>query len=164
MHHCYSVKRCHRPTRLNGRSIFTSSTNQVARRRPTCHPKAPSKSKGSSKMQKIFANLIAIACLLTSQHAFAGFNCIVKITGVYVYMDGSVMVNHTGRNDLTQVCNINTDWRTVSTSTCIMWTSMLNSLKRTNGNATFYFDGVAACSTLPTYGNAPAPIYIAATP
>lgn len=109
------------------------------------------------------AKILVATTLALVQPVFAGYSCTVKITAVYVYVDGAVMATHTGRNDLTQVCNLNVEWKGVSTSTCAIWTGMMSSIKRSAGNATFYYDGTAACSTLPTYGNAPAPVYIAAT-
>ncbi|KPZ73134.1 hypothetical protein AN944_00282 [Shewanella sp. P1-14-1] len=90
----------------------------------------------------------------------AAFNCSVDVSRVLIYGNGSVNILHTGRGDYTNICNLNNDWKGVNVTTCAMWTGMLQSIKQNNGKAIFYYGGEGSCSTLPTYGVAPAPVYI----
>lgn len=102
--------------------------------------------------------LMLLAALPLS--AVAAFECNVNVMRVLVYSNGGVNVLHTGRGDYTYVCSMNGDYGNVSPATCAMWTAMLQGIKKKNGTAAFYFDGAGSCATLPTYGSAPAPVYI----
>lgn len=92
--------------------------------------------------------------------AHAAFDCSVSVKNVLVYANGMVNVLHSGRGDYTVICNMQSEYSGVSSSTCAMWTAMLQVIKKKNGVAHFYYEGAGTCSTLPTYGSAPVPIYI----
>ena len=87
-----------------------------------------------------------------------GSNC--RTREVLVYSNGSVNVLHSGREDFTVICNLNTNYGEATPTTCAMWTAMLQSIKKKNGNANFYFNGEGSCATMGTYGSAPVPVYI----
>jgi hypothetical protein len=93
-------------------------------------------------------------------NAVAAYECSVRVNTVLVYKDGIVNVLHSGRGDYTIICSMSGDYAGVSVSTCAMWTAMLQAIKKKNGVATFYYDGVGSCATLPTYAAAPVPLYI----
>lgn len=109
-------------------------------------------------------SLAALLILLSSNSIAAPFDCAVTLSTVLVYASGAVNVLHSGRGDYTVICSLDAPYNGVSITTCAMWTSMLLNLKDKNKKATFYYDtnmaGVTSCSTLPTYGSAPAPVYI----
>ncbi|MDX1303037.1 hypothetical protein [Photobacterium sp.] len=107
-------------------------------------------------MRKLFV----VLSLLMSTHSYAAFNCTVDVNRVLVYKDGSINILHNGRNDYTNICNLNDGWKGVDTVTCAMWTSMLQNVQNNNKKAIFYYDGTGSCSTLNTYGSSPAPVYI----
>lgn len=112
-------------------------------------------------MKKTFSRLILLAtCLFASQQAAAVYSCSVNVINVLVYADGSLNVLHSGRGDYTVVCNLNTERQGVSPTTCAVWFGLLEAIKKKNGLADIYFNGDGSCSTLPTYGSAPAPVYI----
>ena len=98
--------------------------------------------------------------MVASSMAHAAYQCTATLNAVLVYSDGTVNVNHSGRNDYTVVCNLNVTWKGVPTSVCAAWTATLLQTKRANGSLQFYYDGTSACSALPTYADAPAPVYI----
>lgn len=100
------------------------------------------------------------AVMLASSTAHAAYQCIATLNAVIIYADGSVNVNHSGRNDYTYVCNLNTPFKGVPTSVCAAWAATLLQTKRANGSLQFYYEGVGSCAALPGYGDAPAPIYI----
>ena len=109
--------------------------------------------------------LIGLSVLLTLQiqSAYAVFDCNAEIISVLVYSDGAVNIMHSGRGDYTVICNLNGTHQNVSPTTCAMWTSMLLQLKQNAKKANFYYNSagqVNSCATLPTYGSAPAPVYI----
>ena len=93
----------------------------------------------------------------------AAFHCEVTVKRVLAYGNGAVNVIHTGRNDYTYICNLSTEYKGVSITTCAMWTSMLQNIQSKKNKAIFYYDGTGSCSELPTYGNTPAPVYIGTT-
>lgn len=97
---------------------------------------------------------------LFSASSFADFNCNASIQRILIYQDGKVNIFHSARNDYTNICNLKTEKNGVSIATCAMWTSMLQSIKKENGKAFFYYAGEGSCATLPTYSSSPAPIYI----
>jgi hypothetical protein len=112
-----------------------------------------------SLVLKAFASILALAV----GSANAAFQCNAQTLSVLVYSDGTVNILHSGRGDYTNVCNLNIVYKGVPTATCAMWTAMLLQAKRNNTLLQFYYDGTGACSTLPTYSSAPAPIYIGPT-
>jgi hypothetical protein len=93
-------------------------------------------------------------------NAKAAFECNVKIVNVLVYGNGSVNVLHSGRQDYTVVCNLDSAIGGVSPTTCALWTAMLQAIKKKNGTAEFFFWGNESCATMGTYGAAPIPVYI----
>jgi len=98
--------------------------------------------------------------LLFSTNALASFSCNATINRVLVYGDGSVNILHSGRGDYTNICNTKGTWKGIDTVTCSLWVGILQSLQNNSKQAIFYYSGEGACATLPTYGNAPAPVYI----
>lgn len=109
-------------------------------------------------------SVAALSLLLSIDSMAAPFDCNATLDTVLVYSSGNVNVLHSGRGDYTVICSLDTPYKGVSITTCAMWTSMLLNLKDKGKKATFYYDtnisGVTSCSTLPTYGNAPAPVYV----
>ena len=103
----------------------------------------------------LFTLLVSISTL-----SEAAFHCNVGISKVLVYGNGSVNVFHQGRNDYTIICNLSEARQNVSITTCAMWTSMLQNIKKEGNKAIFYYPGSVTCAALPTYGSSPAPVYI----
>jgi len=100
------------------------------------------------------------AAFLLPFHASAAFECNVKVNTVLIYKGGFVNVNHSGRNDYTIICSLDSDYGGITPATCAMWTAMLQSIKKKNGTAAFYFSGDGSCATMNTYGSAPVPLYV----
>lgn len=112
-------------------------------------------------MKNVFSRLVLLAfCFFVSQQASADYFCQANVINVLVYADGSLNVLHSGRGDYTYMCNLNTERQGVSPTTCAVWFGLLEAIKKKNGLAQIYFSGNGSCSTLPIYGNAPAPLYI----
>ncbi|CCN45984.1 conserved hypothetical protein [Vibrio nigripulchritudo MADA3029] len=104
--------------------------------------------------------LLLLISMILSTNAYAAFNCSVYVNRVLVYGDGSVNILHSGRNDFTYICNTKGTWKGIDTVTCSLWVGMLQSTQNNARRAIFYYGGEGSCETLPTYGNAPAPVYI----
>lgn len=104
--------------------------------------------------------ILLLLLLSLSLNTWAAYTCDVDVKRVLVYADGSVNVLHDGRNDFTIICNLKGTWKGVDTVTCAMWVSMLQSTQNNDKQAVFYYGGSGSCATLPTYGGAPAPVYI----
>ena len=109
-------------------------------------------------MKKILSFVVIL--LTYSGSAYGAYQCTVNINKVLIYANGSVNIHHSGRNDYTVICNLNVPRDGVGIATCAMWSSMLQNIKKNSGKAHFYYSGDGDCSTLPTYGNAPTPVYI----
>ena len=108
---------------------------------------------------KWFAVLAILAC---SANAHAAFQCEVTVDRLLVYADGSVNVLHDGRNDYTYICNTKGTWKDVDTVTCALWVAMIQSAQNNAKRVRFYYAGTGSCAALPTYGAAPAPVYVGA--
>jgi len=111
-------------------------------------------------MKKI---ILMMTCLLISTPMFAGtFSCSVNVDKVLLYKQGFVNIRHAGRNNFTYICNLNEEWKGVSVTTCAMWVGLLQDVKKRNSKATFFYNtnDATSCADLPTYGNAPSPVYI----
>jgi hypothetical protein len=113
--------------------------------------------KGLTMKLKIslFTLLVSISTL-----SEASFNCTVGVSKVLVYGSGDVNIVHQGRNTYTIICNLSKARQNVSITTCAMWTSMLQNIKKEGGKAIFYYPGTGTCATLPTYSSSPVPVYI----
>lgn len=111
-------------------------------------------------MRKRSWGLMLLASAVFPFNAVAAYECGVSVKNVLVYKDGLVNILHSGRGDYTIICSLGSDYAGVSVGTCAMWTAMLQAIKKKNGTATFYYDGVGSCATLPTYGASPVPVYI----
>ncbi|MEL4393359.1 MULTISPECIES: hypothetical protein [Shewanella] len=110
-------------------------------------------------MLKFSVILTVILCCSISP-ALANYHCEVDVHRVLVYGNGTVNVLHSGRGDYTVICNANGTWNNIDTVTCSLWVATLQMAQNNNKKAIFYYSGDGRCDTLPTYGNAPAPIYI----
>jgi hypothetical protein len=109
--------------------------------------------------------LLALSSTLSVSPAHADFVCETPIIRLLVYADGGVNLLTTARGDYTVICNLSTPWKGVDVTSCAAWVSILQSIKRRNGIAVVYYGGTGSCATLPTYGAAPAPVYVGdATP
>lgn len=106
-------------------------------------------------------NKIALSMLMSFIAIDASaFECDVKVLKLLVYTEGTVTVMHSGRGDYTHICNLNVETHGVSTTTCAMWTALLQSIKKKGGVATFMYAGAGTCATMLTHGIAPYPHYI----
>jgi len=92
--------------------------------------------------------------------SFAAFSCTAKINSILIYGNGTVAVNHSGKNDVQYVCSMNGNYKGVTAATCAMWAATLSQIKKTGGNALFYYDVVSTCAAMATYDQAPVPTYI----
>lgn len=82
---------------------------------------------------------------------------------VLTYGDGAVLVQTAWRGDFLQICNLEKAWKGVAPGTCFAWMSKIASGVASNKRTGFWYGGVTgadACRTLPTYGGAPAPVYV----
>ena len=114
-------------------------------------------------MKKLTRLMAVVVAAALPMQAYA-FDCDVKINQLLVYQDGTVNVNHTGRNGFTVLCNLNVSYKNVAPTTCAMWTAMLMGVKKRNATVNFYFGGEGSCAALPTYEAAPVPVYIGEPP
>lgn len=81
---------------------------------------------------------------------------------VLTYRDGAVLVLTAWRNDFMQICNLTVIWKGVAPATCFAWMSQIAGAISAGKRTGFWYDGTEAnfCATIPTYGSAPAPVYV----
>lgn len=121
--------------------------------------------KGEVQMKKQLAVLAIFAGALTHSAAHADAYCAGLTYEALTYGNGDVMILPAWRGDWIVICNVNTPRNNVSPSTCFSWFSAINSSIIYNKSVGYYFAGIdpSACTTLPTYGNTPAPVYVRLT-
>lgn len=95
-----------------------------------------------------------------STNVLASFHCTVDVQRVLVYATGGINILHTGRDDFTNICNLNSDWKGVKPLTCAMWTSLLQNAQVNEQKVIFYYPDEGSCKELATYSSTPAPVYI----
>lgn len=81
---------------------------------------------------------------------------------ILTYHDGGVLLLTDWRGDFVQICNLDQNWKGIPTSVCFAWMSKITSAINSGKGVGIYYSGVSgdACKTLPTYGAAPAPVYV----
>lgn len=98
--------------------------------------------------------------MLHAASASATIFCSSNVKDVFVRDDGSVTFWMTDYFKFIQVCNLNTPWKGVSVNTCFSWFSSLSNAVTHAKVVSLPYDGVASCAALPSYGDAPAPLYV----
>lgn len=92
----------------------------------------------------------------------AAVDCAGTISGVYTTKAGGVVVLSSWRGAWTQICNLNSEWKTVPAQTCWGWFAQVNTAVAQSIQVRFHFpDGTsAACNQLLTFQNANPPEYV----
>lgn len=116
------------------------------------------------KSKTIMTIATATICSLavsTPAHA-AAVDCAGTISGVYTTKAGGVVVLSSWRGAWTQICNLNSEWKTVPAQTCWGWFAKVNSAVAQSIEMRFHFaDGTSGpCSQYLTFHNAPSPEYV----
>lgn len=109
---------------------------------------------------KSLAALAALSLTMAIMPARADVNCTGGVMDHLVYHEGTLMIRSSWRNDWTYLCNLQAPWKGVSTEACFTWFGLLTAARTHNKSINIYYVGETACSTLGTYGGAPAPVYV----
>lgn len=113
------------------------------------------------KMRKIVLLVFICVSFAMAAPASADVWCTGKVDDLYIVNNGLLIISTTYRNDYTAICNVSSVWNEVPTSMCKSWQAILQTAQVTNRDITLAYDAsVQSCSTIPTYGNSPAPIYV----
>lgn len=120
----------------------------------------------------IRAFLFTFLCFAVSQLAIAaspgacttgGCICSGAVNSLLIYNDGTVNLRGSWRDDYTHICNLKTDRQGIDVMTCAMWVNTIEAARKLNATIFTYYsrsaDAGLTCDTLPTYSNAPAPVY-----
>jgi hypothetical protein len=114
----------------------------------------------ASRLSKLVA-LLGVAAFATSPGVRAAeLYCTGLVSEHLVYADGTLMVSTTWLTGWTYLCNLQSPWKGVSTEACFSWFSLVTAARTNNKPVGLYYDSTQTCATLPSYGNAPAPIYV----
>lgn len=81
---------------------------------------------------------------------------------ILTYQDGGVLLLTDWRGNYFQICNINQNWKGVSSSVCFAWMSKITSAINSGKGVGIWYNGVPSdfCKSVPVYGDAPAAAYI----
>jgi hypothetical protein len=81
---------------------------------------------------------------------------------VLTYQDGAVLLITEWRGNYFQICNLNQNWKGVSSSVCFAWMSKITSAINSGKGVGIWYSGVPGdfCKSVPAYGDAPAAAYI----
>lgn len=111
---------------------------------------------------RIFGALAIVAAgALVGAPAFADITCVSPAAKALSYASGMVLIEPNFRGDFIEICNLNQTWNGVSPETCFSWFSSVNNAILYNKNVEIYYSGSDFdCSTIPTYGSAPSPVYV----
>ena len=105
---------------------------------------------------------LALALILVTAlplRALAATNCLGTVTDVYTHAAGSVVIRSSWRNDWTQVCDVNAEWKGVPSQSCWSWFALLSAAVTDSKSVAIYYPNLqpAECATMPTYASSPAP-------
>jgi len=112
-------------------------------------------------MKRKFIFAMVVACL--SNWASAGnVWCTGTISNIYIDSAKNVIIKGNWRNEYTRVCT--TDGSIgVDTVTCSLWFSLATTSLTNDKPVTLMYDdqnGSFTCQTIPSYANAPGPVYV----
>lgn len=90
--------------------------------------------------------------------------CQGTVANVYIEANGDLSMYAGWRGDFIYICNINTGRGAINATTCTMWSAILLNAQLNNKPVLIFYPTLTQdqCSTMPTYGNAPAPGYVMA--
>lgn len=91
--------------------------------------------------------------------------CNGKIKTVWIEGNGNVYIVGTWRNGHTKICNVVSEWKYVNPESCKTWVATAQLAYASKADITIRYHRASAqsCSTIPTYGDAPAPNYLMLT-
>lgn len=101
------------------------------------------------------------------QSSHAATNCVGQVSGMFTTVTGDVFMHATFRNDWLQVCNVTTAWKSVPTDVCKVWVASLTTLRVTQEPLAVRYNDYTSdtsCGSIPSYQEAPAPVYISINP
>lgn len=111
----------------------------------------------------MYKKILAVIILITlSGNAFPAQNCRGTIDYLYVHRNGDVVLFGSWAADYTNICNMNTEWKSVSAGTCKGWLSIALTAKASKLDVRLRYTeaNAPACNAIPSYTNAPSPGYI----
>lgn len=115
------------------------------------------------KIRHVECLIIALGLILggSGQSALAQSSvvCGGQVKNLYVNAAGNVYMLGTWLNTYQQICNVNSDWKAVPTTTCKSWLSLLELATASSMNVTITINATS-CTSIPTYESSPPPSYV----
>ncbi|RYV04098.1 hypothetical protein SOPP22_01465 [Shewanella sp. OPT22] len=97
---------------------------------------------------------------LSTQSYADGKWCEGKIKNVWVDYSGRLYITGSWRSEHTQICNLNIEWKGVTTKVCQAWLAEAQLAFAAQSNVIMHYDDVSSCSEIPSYTSAPRPTYL----
>lgn len=109
--------------------------------------------------------ILTIALFIFSTNSYSAVNCTGTIEYMYISNSGQVIIYPSWRMGYTQICNITQTWGNVTAETCKGWISLVLTARTSSKTIRIpYPNGSYTCLDLPTYANAPEPVYVMILP
>jgi len=113
-------------------------------------------------MKQLLIPAVALALSVCGQAHADSIYCTGSVANVLLYGDGYLMITASYRGDYTTLCSVQQTRNGIDPTTCWGWYSVAMTAKKEAKSVTINYNDPSAvsCSTLPTYGAAPAPVYV----
>lgn len=100
--------------------------------------------------------------LVLPQPASAAYQwCTGSVLSSWMRADGSVHISSSWmQGNHTQICNIKTEWKTITPDVCVAWLAKLDAAASMNKTVTIFYWDAPTCDVLPHYEAAPPPAYV----
>ena len=86
--------------------------------------------------------------------------CTGTIYGSWVNDQGGVFIRGSWHADHTQMCSLTEVWKGIPTEVCYSWVAKFDAAASTGKSISVWYQNIASCSTIATYGNSEAPYYV----
>lgn len=111
-------------------------------------------------MNRLAKTVAFLGATIIAQPASAAAFCDGTVIASWTDSDGNVSVLGSWRNDHTQICNLKVVWKGITPDVCASWMAKADAAVAESRNFRVYYSSESNCSTLATYGSAPAPAYV----
>jgi hypothetical protein len=109
---------------------------------------------------KTLPRILCLVLAVVAAPARADAYCSGNVLEYLVLNDGMLLVRGNWRGDWTNLCSLQSPWKSISIEACYSWYGLVSAAKIHNKPVGAYYYGSVECSSLATYGNSPAPLYL----
>ncbi|WP_298334640.1 hypothetical protein [uncultured Erythrobacter sp.] len=105
-----------------------------------------------------------LAGILTTQANAATHWCTGGVEAFYVNHTGAAIFKPTWSPVYLQICNVEVEWKGITTSTCMAWVAKVDAAIGLTKQIRIRYASVNGCDQIAANGSAPAPYYLMLLP